>query len=44
MTDLDRYADRTVFVTGASRLGWTPALTLDAGLERTVPWYREALA
>ena len=25
------------------RLGWTPALTLDAGLERTVPWYREAL-
>jgi len=28
----------------ASRLGWVPALTLDAGLERTVPWYREALA
>jgi CDP-glucose 4,6-dehydratase len=27
-----------------SRLGWTPALTLAAGLERTVPWYREALA
>ena len=26
------------------RLGWTPALTLDAGLQRTVPWYREALA
>ena len=27
-----------------SRLGWTPELTLSAGLERTVPWYREALA
>ncbi len=26
------------------RLDWTPALTLEAGLQRTVPWYREALA
>jgi nucleoside-diphosphate-sugar epimerase len=28
----------------ASRLGWSPELTLAAGLSRTVPWYREALA
>ena len=28
----------------AARLGWSPELTLAAGLSRTVPWYREALA
>jgi CDP-glucose 4,6-dehydratase len=28
----------------ATRLGWSPELTLAAGLSRTVPWYREALA
>jgi len=27
-----------------TRLGWTPAFTLHAGLSRTVDWYREALA
>jgi CDP-glucose 4,6-dehydratase len=27
-----------------SRLGWTPALSLDEGLRRTIRWYREALA
>ena len=28
----------------ASRLGWTPVLTLPQGLGRTVEWYRQALA
>lgn len=27
-----------------TRLGWTPAFTLQAGLSRTVEWYREVLA
>jgi CDP-glucose 4,6-dehydratase len=27
-----------------TRLGWTPVFSLPDGLERTVAWYREALA
>lgn len=26
-----------------ARLGWTPSFTLDAGLDRTIAWYREFL-
>jgi CDP-glucose 4,6-dehydratase len=25
------------------RLGWTPAFTLEQGLDRTIDWYRELL-
>ena len=27
----------------ADRLGWTPSLSLQAGIAKTVPWYRELL-